>query len=368
MTFSPPRPPGAPPRPAAWQPLRIVARGMCCAVGHTAPAATAAIEARMNHFRETQFVSHGGVPIVGGTLFDVAAWGAERMCHMLAAVIAEALAGAGQHAADTGRIALVLLVAEPSRPGGATAGLAEALKELTAALEAQDVRFHAGSCTLALGKAGIGQALETCAALLAAEQGPDKVLLAGVDCLLDAGAIGHFLDNERVATHANADGFIPAEGAAALLLARAALPGAGLCIDAVATAPEPWRMDSDIPVRAEGLTQAIRAAVHAAGCAVADLDFHASGMTGESWYAREATMALSRCLERRKTEFPHLIVARSTGETGAASALLTLAWLAGVLGSQAAPGPAGLLHFAGDDGQRAALVVHYRQASGPSDR
>ncbi|GGC00676.1 hypothetical protein GCM10011572_23370 [Pseudoduganella buxea] len=60
---------------AAFRPLRIAARAMCCAVGHNAQAPTAAINARLNHFRETGFVAPGGTPLAGGALYELDAWG-----------------------------------------------------------------------------------------------------------------------------------------------------------------------------------------------------------------------------------------------------------------------------------------------------
>lgn len=219
--------------------------------------------------------------------------------------------------------------------------------------------FHAFSQFCDYGKAGIGKALEQASQLLDSEGGPEYVLLAAVDSLLDAGAVERYLDEQRIATESNADGFIPAEGAGAVLLSRAPVATPALWIEGFATAQEGWRLDSETPLRAQGLTAAIRGAAAAANCQVASLDFHASGMTGESWYAMEVGLALARCMERKKTEFPHLMVARSVGETGAASPLLTLAWLAGLMANQINPGSAGLLHFAGDDGQRTAMVVRY---------
>ena len=352
---------GGSPQPS-WSPLRIVSRGMCCAVGHHAPAATAAINARMNHFRETEFVAQGGIPIIGGALFDVGAWGAERLSHMLQLVVAEAIAG--QETIDPAHIALIVVGAENGRPGQSSHCLAETLANLLSQRRSAGTGFHATSRFCAHGKGGIARALTDAAALMAHEHGPHYVLLAGVDSQLDAGAIEHYLDDERIATKDNADGFIPAEGAAAVLLSREANDAPATWIDAVATAEEPWRFASDLPVRALGLTDALRSAARSAGTEIAGLDFHASGMTGEAWYAKEVNLALSRCMERKKSEFQHLIVTRSVGETGAAAPLLSLAWLAALMGrGNGSPGKAGLLHFAGDDGQRSALVVRHRTAS-----
>ncbi len=346
---------------APWMPLRVVARAMCCAVGHTAPAASAAINARINHFRETGFVARGGAPITGGALYEVGAWGAERLGLMLRTVIAEAMAG--QPGIDTRAVAILVLGAEPGRPGMSGNCLAEALAAILEEMRGEGRQFHASGALCVDGKGGVGKALAPASLSMAQRDGPAYVLLAAVDSLLDAGAIEHYLDQERLATKSNADGFIPAEGAAAVLLSRAEAAAPALWIDALASTEEAWRFGADTPVRARALTDAMRNAAQAAGCEIAALDFHASGMTGEGWYAKEVSMALARCMERKKAQFPHLMVARSVGETGAASALLTLAWLAALMGHPThSPGRAGLLHFAGDDGRRTAMVVRYRAA------
>jgi 3-oxoacyl-[acyl-carrier-protein] synthase I len=347
----------------AWQPLQVVSRGMCCAVGNSAPAATAAINARMNHFRETGFVARGGSPIVGGALHEVDMWGAERLRYMLHSVIHEALAGAGS--IDTAQIAIFALGAEPTRPGMSSSNcLAEALRDFVNEAGERGSAFHATTRFCNYGKAGIGRVLEEVSQLLAGEQGPQYALLAAADSLLDAGAVERYLDEERIATRTNSDGFIPAEGAAAVLLTGAAAPTPTMWIESAATAREDWRIHSDSPLRAQGLTNAIRNAALAAKCQVSSLDFHASGMTGESWYSKEVGLALARCMEHKKPEFPHLMVARSLGETGAASPLLTLAWLAGLMGQgHYHPGHSGLLHFAGDDGQRTAVIVRFGEPS-----
>jgi 3-oxoacyl-[acyl-carrier-protein] synthase I len=341
-----------------WKPLRIVARGMCCAVGHNAPAATAAINARMNHFRETEFVNAGD-PIMGGAIYDVHQWGAERLQLMVQAVMTECLEKVPETEAK--QVAVVLISAEAQRPGMPRDHLRYALQHYLDKGDADNSPFHAQSYLAAYGKGGIARAMEDAATLLNTKPGPTHVLMVAIDSLLDAAAIEQFLGQQRLSTAQNADGFIPAEGAAALLLSTAASQEPALWIDAVATAKEDWRLGSEAALRANGLTEVMRKAVKSANTEVAAMDFHASGMTGEGWYAKEVSLAVSRSMERKKAEFPHLMIARSVGETGAASPLLTLAWLAGMMGrSTGSPGASALLHFAGDDGQRSALVVRHR--------
>jgi len=310
--------------------------------------------ARINHFRETEFVCDLGQPIVGGALHQVQAWGAERLSAMLTAVVDECLESAA--AAQPSQTAVVLLCAEPQRPGMPRQHLLQTLAQLQ-----QQLGLHDACVLCEYGKGGIAKALQLAVDLLNHATGPANILLVGLDSLLDAGAIEDFVALQRIATRSSPDGFIPAEAAAAVLLSRRGPAEPALWIDGIAGAAEAWRLDGDKPMRARGLTQAIRVATAMAGAAVSELDFQATGMTGEGWYAKEAAMAMSRCMEHTKAEFPHLMVAQFAGETGAASAVLTLAWLAGAMGHPYfSPGRSALLHFAGDDGQRAALVVRHR--------
>lgn len=351
---------GAPP---AFVPLRIAARGMCCSLGFHAAAATAAIQARVNHFRATPFVAGGGAPIVGAPLHDTPVWGAERMALMVRQVVTQCLGEpvANGHAG----VAVMILCAEPGRPGMPREHLLETLRQLHT-----DWRLHPDCSVRAYGKAGIAEALQRVAQLQRPGRGdgPRQVLLVGADSLLDAATIEAFLAQERIAgTDEQTDGFIPGEGAGAVLLTREPADEPAPWIDAAAGAVDPWRWGGEQPMRAEGLTRAIRHAAAMAGTRVADLEFHASGMTGEAWYAREVSLALSRCMESKRAQFRHHMVAQFLGETGAASPVLTLAWLADVMGRpRGGPGRRGLLHFAGDDGQRSALVLNHRGAAAPA--
>lgn len=341
-----------------WTPLRIESRGMCCSIGHNSAAAIAAINARMNHFRETEFVD-GSAPLIGATLYNLPVWGAERLRIMLHTVVKECID------TDAGikpvQVAVLLLCADEERPGMQHDVLSDDFSELTSGKTGSLGTFHPCSRMYAGGKAGVARIFEEASRLLQGDNAPRYVLLTAVDSLLDAGTIEHYLSDERLSTNSNADGFIPGEGAAAVLLSIQQSQHSALWIEGVATATESWRIGSEQPLRANGLTVAMREAAHNAGISIDTLDFHASGMTGESWYAREVGIAQSRVLTQRKPDFPHHMIASRVGETGAAASILTLAWLSDVMGrSEDSPGRSALLHFSGDDGHRAALVVSHR--------
>lgn len=340
--------------PVASKALRIVARGMCCAVGHSAPVATAAIRARMNHFRDTDFVDESGQPLIGASLFDVKPWGADRYRLMLQAVLNECTARAPlrNQSADT---AIVLLCAEASRPGSARQWAQSALSTVV-----RDGGYHAASQLVPLGKAGVTHALTCARQSLHTERAPRYVILAGVDSYLEAPVIGGLLGHERLLSTANRDGFIPGEAAAAVALTTAPGPEPALWIDGLGEADEEASVTGEQPLRAIGLSAALRAAARDAGCRLDALDFHASGASGEQWYFRETGLALARALEQRVETFTQLIASQFVGEVGAACAPLTLAWLADVMPRADGPGHRALVHFSNDDGRRAALIVNYR--------
>ncbi len=349
-----------PPAPRALATtLRIAGRAMCCSVGHHAPAACAAIHARLNHFRETSFVAYDGKPVIGASLYGLDLWGEARHDRMAHRVIDECLGAMPDTARE--HIALFVLCA-PDDLGGVGPRWARRAVGAACAPD-QGPGFHRASRSLPYGSGGVGQALIEAAQCLRERDAPSQVLLLAVDSMLQAHTIEHYLALERIATATNADGFIPGEAAAALLLTPRADEHDALWIDACAGHEDAWRIDGDAPLRADGLTTALRELADTARTELATLDFHASGMNGESWYAKETNLGLARALERRVEEFPHLMIARSVGETGSAAPLLTLAWLADLARREpAAIANGALLHFSHALGRRSALIVRPRPA------
>lgn len=350
-------------------PMAIAAQGMCSAIGLDAPANVAAIRGRLNHFRETQFYNRAGQRLMGASLYEVHQWGTDRLLLMLRQVLSEcwrmAQARLGNRCPKADNTALLVVTAEPDRPAVPLGQLKEAIGRVM-----MGGGFHGQSQMMRVGKGGVALALQEAEQLL---QRPgdhhqprvDAVMLVSADTLLDAPVIEACLTAGRMASRGMTDGFLPGEGAGCVMLMRPnEVPQDHVQVMATGHAVDDWRLGGAAPLRAQALSRAMRAAAGQAGCELSSLEFHVSGMSGEGWYSRELNMALSRVMEHKRTEFPHHMLAQFLGETGAAGPLLALAWLSVAMPAQHRNlGRRGLLHFAGDDGHRSAVVVSMSASS-----
>jgi 3-oxoacyl-[acyl-carrier-protein] synthase-1 len=123
---------------------------------------------------------------------------------------------------------------------------------------------------------------------------------------------------------------------------------------------EAAHLESGEPLRADGLSQALRACLSEAGCQMHDMDFRITDNSGEQYYFREAALALSRTLRQRKEEFEIWHPAECTGETGAASGVAAIATVHAACSKRYSRGPNALAHLGNDAGKRAALSLQYR--------
>ena len=90
-----------------------------------------------------------------------------------------------------------------------------------------------------------------------------------------------------------------------------------------------------------------------------ELDFRNTDISGEQYYFKEASLALSRTLRQPKAEFDLWHPAEAIGESGAAVGLAVLIDSHAACQKGYAPGPGILTHFANDTGERAAAVLRY---------
>jgi 3-oxoacyl-[acyl-carrier-protein] synthase I len=335
--------------------LAIRATGLVTSVGLSAPAACAAMRAKLTNPSETRFIGSTGEWIMAHQVPLAQPWrGRTKLAKMAALAIEEALEGVDR--SEWASIPLLLCVAEKDRPGR-TGGLDEQLM-----LDIQGelgVRFDRRSAVVAQGRIGVAIALKHARALLD-EDPVGQVLIAATDSLLSWPTLGHYDRAGRLLTSTNPNGFMAGEGAGALRVGRPT--DDALVVTGLGLAMEKASIDSEEPLRADGLSQAIKAALADAGIAMHDLAFRITDLSGEQYYFKEAALALSRTLRQRKEEFDLWHPAECTGEAGALAGVSIIALADAACRKRYTKGPAILAHMAADSGARAAITLQWRGA------
>jgi 3-oxoacyl-[acyl-carrier-protein] synthase-1 len=196
-----------------------------------------------------------------------------------------------------------------------------------------------------------------------ARSGIPRVLIVATDSLLTWPTLSHFEQNDRLLTERNSNGFMPGEGAGALLIGPPSGKGGELLCTGIGFGRESAHIDSEEPLRADGLTQAIKAALTDAGCQMHDFDFRITDISGEQYYFKEAALALSRTLRQRKEEFDIWHPAECTGEIGATAGSAIISTAQAACTKRYTKGPNIIAHMANDAGQRSAISLQYRAAA-----
>lgn len=333
-------------------PLAVLATGMITGVGLDAPSSCAAMRCVVDRFEETRFMDQGGKWIVGSEVPLVPrSRGREKIVRMAAAVISECFAAVQDVAAS--QVPIFLCLAESDRPGR-IGGLDPSL--LRDVAQQIGVRFHPASEVIANGR--IGGAEAVCRAEKLIGQGSRHCLVAGVDSYLVGPTLASFEVKNRLLTSKNSDGFIPGEAGAAVLFGPAGAENQGSfqCLG-VGFGTEKATVESDEPLRGDGLAQAFRAVLDAAGCSFEKVDYRITDANGEQYHFKEATLAMSRTMRVLKTKFDIWHPADCIGEVGAAIVPCVIGVARAAALKSYAPGQGALCHFSNDDGGRAAMVL-----------
>jgi 3-oxoacyl-[acyl-carrier-protein] synthase-1 len=338
------------------QAIAIKSTGLVTSVGLSAPAACAAIRAKISNPTETRFIDSGGEWIMAHQVALEKPWrGRTKLAKMATMAIAECLEAIPRE--HWPNIPLLLCVAERDRPGRLE-GLDDQLfleiqKEL-------DARFAPQSGVIPYGRVSVAIALAQARQLIHEGNQP-YVLIAATDSLLTWPTLGVYERNDRLLTARNSNGFMPGEGAGSLLVGLASGKSELHCTG-IGFGKEKAHIDSEEPLRADGLSVAIKGALADASCQMHDLDFRITDLSGEQYYFKEAALALSRILRQRKEEFDLWHPAESIGEAGSAAGIAALAVADTACRKAYALGSNILAHMANDAGKRAAAVLQLRGA------
>jgi 3-oxoacyl-[acyl-carrier-protein] synthase-1 len=336
------------------KPIAILASGMVTSVGLNAPSSCAAIRCGIDNFSETRFMDKGGEWIIGAQVPLEQPWrGLPKLVHMVVPAIKECLAHIPNVKPE--EIALLLCVAEKERPGRIEGLDDQLLQEIHAAL---GTRFHPRYAVIPKGRVAGALALDLARRLIHDEH-IAYCIIAGVDSYLVAAALAGYEEKNRLLTSQNSNGFIPGETGAAILTGRADTKSDFVCYG-IGTGQEPATIESEEPLRADGLVQAINAAFADAGRGYEALDYRITDCNGEQYLFKEAALAMTRTLRVRKELFEIWHPADCIGEVGAAALPSAFGVAFAAARKNYAPGPGTLCHFSGEDGIRLALVLAAR--------
>jgi 3-oxoacyl-[acyl-carrier-protein] synthase I len=339
-------------------PIAILKTGLVTSVGLSAPATCAALRAKLTNPSETQFIDSNGEWIMAHQVTLEQPWrGLTKLAKMAAMAIDEALEGIPK--ADWHQVPLLLCVAETERPGR-TDGLEDQLFLLIQ--DELGASFAPQSAVVPQGRVGVAVAMAQARALIAKSR-ISMVLIAATDSLLSWPTLSHYEQLDRLLTERNSNGFIPGEGAGALLVSNSEGQADEMVCSGIGFGREAAHINSGEPLRGEGLSQAIKAGLREADCQMHDMDFRITDNSGEQYYFKEAAIALSRTLRLRKEEFDIWHPAECTGEAGAMSGIAVVATAWEACSKDYSKGQNVLAHWANDAGQRAAMSLQYRLAA-----
>jgi 3-oxoacyl-[acyl-carrier-protein] synthase-1 len=333
------------------RPVAILGCGMMTAVGLTADASCAAIRCGIDNFRETRFITTEGEWIIGSEVPLEEPWrGIPKLARLLAGPLRECLDLIPSVPPES--IPVLVCVAEEDRPGRLE-GLGKPL--FFEACELLGVRFHDRSSVIAQGRVGGAVGLHHASRMIH-EKGFRYVIVAGVDGYLVGSTLRVYDERARLLTPDNSNGFIPGEAGGALLVGPPDATSEMICCG-FGFAMEKATIESEEPLRAEGMVAALQQALAAAGLTMAQIGYRLADISGEQYTFKEADLAVSRIL-RERHEFQDLWhPADCIGETGAAAVPGMLAVALTAIRKGYAAGDPVLAHSSNDDGRRAALVL-----------
>ena len=201
---------------------------------------------------------------------------------MAATAIGDCLRTAGLELADG--VPVLLCVAERSR-AGRPRHFDFLLHDIAEHLGAT---FHPDFCLIEEGVVAGAVSLLSARQLINSHR-HRQVIVAGVDSFLVGQTLNALERTGRLLTRANSNGFVPGEAAGAVVL-TAWLDGAPppLQLHGLGFAREAAAFGSGRPLLANGLVQAIQAALAEAGLALHDCDYRIANVNGEQDRFKEA--------------------------------------------------------------------------------
>jgi 3-oxoacyl-[acyl-carrier-protein] synthase-1 len=332
---------------------------MVTSVGFNAPATCAALRAGVRTVYQTNlwdaetgsFLAAGKVPLPQWWV------GTGKLADLVAPAILECVQAASPLRLED--IPILLGVADPRRPYRDP----DLEPELMRQLEFRLGRFHPDSLVIPDDRVATIVALRHAQRLLGNTR-TRCVIIASVDSLIHTELKDYYLSKRRLLTPSNSNGFCLGEAGSAVLVVRASShAGDDLRILGLGTAREEATIESEEPLRANGLVQAIRQAYAEGSVTYQDIDYRISDVNGEHYKFKEMAIAMMR-FERQPKEklFDLWHPIEYIGDVGAAIGPILLGWALHANRKRYAIGPRVLCTLGNDEGARGAMVLAHGMA------
>lgn len=308
-------------------PLSVRSVGMIASVGDGALECAASVRAGVARVAETSILSRGLAPlrmalVPAGSLpalsiLDAAPRGTRhrRVLRLAHAALREAFAALDAPA-------LPVSVVTSARDHGPT--VLDDLAQLPGLAIDRARSVHVGA-----GAAGVFLALRDAAHRISRGEA-DAVAVVCADSLLDPVRLDALQRARRLLVDDVTDGFLPGEGACALVV-RAAGDGGLATIPMACVEPDGFTPEGELPLTGDGLSRAIQGASEGASAPASEVW---AGLNGEAWTAREWGVAARRARRALRADATLAHPVECFGDPGAAlgGMLLTLAVVAAARG------------------------------------
>ncbi|MER8823026.1 hypothetical protein NKI56_21820 [Mesorhizobium sp. M0622] len=321
-------------------------------VGYSPASAVAAMRAGIAAFGELPYRDANGEAILGAVVnaFAPDLRGRDRLSALVEFAI-DQLDPDATEALPWGQMPLILCTREPEMPGGRINGILGGITLPHGAPLAGPKSGH-----IAAGPISAFAAISRARDLLQNRDVPACIVLA-VDSLIDARTLGWLDARARLKTTIETDGLIPGEGACITVVSRQPITQSHVIVRGLGLGRETATIYNEEPLRANGLTAALKIALEEAGVHMHDVAFRLSDVAGESYAFEELVLAQMRTMRKTRPEQPVWHAADCIGDSGAAAGLIQFAWAEQAYKRNYAPGAIAALHGSSSFGGRAAAIV-----------
>jgi 3-oxoacyl-[acyl-carrier-protein] synthase-1 len=342
---------------AASSGLAVTAWGMVTSVGFNGRSSCAAMRAGIRNVVEANlWDATTGTYLSAGKVSLPQWWvGTGKLAELVTPAIRECLDAVS---VPPDEIPILLGVCSRSRPGRFERLEEEILQEIEHRL---DIHLHPSSCVIPRDRVSVVVGLREAGALFT-ERKASHCVVAAVDSLIEQEVVDHLLAQDRLITEMNPNGFFVGEaGSAVLVTSDETGPRDALRILGMGLGLEAATVDSEEPLRAAGLIEAMGAALKDSGMSLDELHYRITDLNGEHYRFKEMVLAMLRYERKPKPKlFDLWHPIEYIGDVGTAISPVVLGVALDASRRRYGIGPRVLCTFGNDDGERAALVVEHQ--------